>query len=357
MWWYKPLAPKEPIVLKGAWVEPLCAYMYMSSEMSGEVDHASFESQTMIKTFLASLKLYSKAPEMESMSFDKINSLEKVLTENHKISHAHTVPDTTSGRSPTDSDERHRLFASQNFSTHASTTIVSLRPMPRVCLAETQSKKKEKATGTAFFERRPRVKGIQIDPKSVSHISTNRWRLASNAIETYSAIQEHYLFHSHNQGRCLHFRSEELISHRIQNWPQDDLLRNVGGLMVGMILWLACFAYGGIHLTAWNDHFPSSAEQWLWRSSSLYIGFCGGLWILLNYVAQAYGPLNAFWEKWMDGGGRRWQNVIISAPVILCGVSLLFARAFIVVEAFISIRELPAAAYQTPGWTQVIPHF
>lgn len=35
MWWHKPLAPKEPILLKGDWVKPLCAYMYMSSEMSG----------------------------------------------------------------------------------------------------------------------------------------------------------------------------------------------------------------------------------------------------------------------------------------------------------------------------------
>ena len=146
-----------------------------------------------------------------------------------------------------------------------------------------------------------------------------------------------------------------MLVSRVQNWPWDDLLRNVNGLVVGMILWLACLAYGAIHLTAWNVHFPTVAEQWLWRSSSLYIGFCGGLWIILNYLTQAYQPLNNFWDSWMDGGGTWWQNIIIGVPVIICGLSLVFARAFVVVEAFVSIRELPVGAYETPTWTQVFP--
>ena len=47
-----------------------------------------------------------------------------------------------------------------------------------------------------------------------------------------------------------------------------------------MVLWLANFCYGGIHAAAWNDHFPSEVEKWLWRSSASYIGFCGGLWVV-----------------------------------------------------------------------------
>ena len=144
---------------------------------------------------------------------------------------------------------------------------------------------------------------------------------------------------------------------RARNWPSDDLLRNVGGLIISMILWLACFLYGAIHLTAWNDHFPTNAEKWLWRTSGLYIGFCSALWIVLNSITQAYEPLNTFWERWMDGGGRWWHNIILGAPVVLCGLSLIFARGFVVIEAFVSIRELPAAAYETPTWTQVFPHF
>ena len=35
----------------------------------------------------------------------------------------------------------------------------------------------------------------------------------------------------------------------------------------------------------------------------------------------------------------------------------MMARAFIVIEAFVSIRQLPLAAYETPSWSQIMPHF
>ena len=321
MWWHKPLGPKEPFILKGDWVKPLCAYMYMSSEMSGAVDPRSIESQTIVKTLFAFLRLYSKVPELESMSYRPL--------------HHHNDVDT---------DENH--VADRAFI-----------PASEKCLLESRTKRLEKAAGTAFFERRPRVKGIEPSADAVSQISVNRWNLAASAVERYPAIREHYVFHSHGVEQCLHFKSEELLVARLQNWPWDDLLRNVGGLVVGMVLWLACFVYGAVHMAAWNDHFPSYAEKWLWRSSSAYISFCGGLWIILNYAAQAYRPFNVFWERWMDGGGRWWQNVLISVPVVVCGSSLIWARAFIVIESFISIRELPAGAYDTPTWAQVFPHF
>lgn len=69
MWWHKPLAPKEPILLRGDWVKALCAYMYMSSEMSGGVDEILIESQTAVNTLFASMRLYSKVPEMDILSF------------------------------------------------------------------------------------------------------------------------------------------------------------------------------------------------------------------------------------------------------------------------------------------------
>lgn len=59
----------------------------------------------------------------------------------------------------------------------------------------------------------------------------------------------------------------------------------------------------------------------------------------------------------MQGKGRWWDNVLIGTSATVCGVLFLLARAFLVVEAFVSIRQLPAAAYETPEWTQVFPHF
>lgn len=354
MWWHKPLAPKEPILLKGEWVKSICAYMYMSSEMSGEVDAKSIESQTVVKTLFASMRLYSKVPEMSLLSF-------------HQSAH---IPDTSVVDRFSDissvtvfglgSPDEHSPGEASEYLDEVNNwplPFQGLIPAAKTCLTELQAKRVVKAASTAFFERRPRVKGIDLARSAISDTCIRRWALATTAIDTYPTIREHHLFHSHHEDRCLHFKSEEFLVRRVRNWPSDDLLRDVGGLVVGMVLWLACLAYGAVHLSAWNDHFPTVAEQWLWPSSSLYIGFCGGLWIALNYLAQSFGPLNAFWEKWMDRGGRWWQNFLIGAPVLVCGVSLVLARAFIVVEAFISIRELPVAAYDTPTWTQVFPHF
>lgn len=319
--------------------------------MSGEVDKNSIESQTAVKTLFASMRLYSKISEMDITSFHKTNHNPDTPTTDRS-----SDTSLSGSRSP-DATRQDEGLNSAEAPNDRQLPTQGFVPAANTCLMELRAKRLVKAASTAFFERRPRVKGADLAESTISDIRSRRWALATTAIGTYPVIREHHLFHSHDQDRCLHFRSEEYLVRRVRNWPSDDLLRDVGGLVVGMVLWLACLAYGAVHLSAWNDHFPTVAEQWLWRSSSIYIGFCGGLWIVLNYLAQSFGPLNAFWEKWMDGGRRWWQNLLIGIPVIVCGVSLILARAFIVIEAFISIRELPATAYETPAWTQVFPHF
>lgn len=170
----------------------------------------------------------------------------------------------------------------------------------RKSLEELRIQKSEKAAGTAFFERRPKVDGVSLEPESESHVTLRRWRLASAAIQQYPALLDQHLTYSHDHRSCYHLMPEKLLALKIQIWPWDDLLRDFGGLVVGLVLWLANFGYCAIHAAAWNDHFPSTTEKWLWRASSAYIGFCGGLWVVLNYTAKAYRPLNEFWERW-DG--------------------------------------------------------
>jgi hypothetical protein len=124
-----------------------------------------------------------------------------------------------------------------------------------------------------------------------------------------------------------------------------------------MVLWLANFCYGGFHVAAWNNHFPTDIEKWLWRISALYIGFCGGLWVLLNFTVARWAKLNAFWEKWMDGQKGPVRSFGLGLIVFVCGFSLILARIYVVVESFVSIRELPAAAYDTLQWSELLPHF
>ena len=178
MWWYKPFTPKEPIVLKGSWVKSFCAFALISSEISGDFDPESFKSQTMVRKLLAFLRLYSKAPEIESLSTQKII-------------------DPRPGEQSATSSESCRVDEPQGPTNDLPKTTIKLTPASKQCLAELWSKKLDKATGTAIFERRPRVKGTQKNPILASSISTRRWSLASSAINTYPAILEHSHFHSH----------------------------------------------------------------------------------------------------------------------------------------------------------------
>lgn len=85
--------------------------------------------------------------------------------------------------------------------------------------------------------------------------------------------------------------------------------------------------------------------------------FCGGLWVVLNLLVAKYQRLNDFWEHWMDGKKSWWQSFALGTVVGVCGVSLFLARFFIVLESFVSIRRMPLSAYQTPEWTDILPHF
>lgn len=331
MWWHKPLLAKEPIVIRGEWVEGLCAFMFMSSEISGAVEESHLKSETIIKTLFASLRLYAKTPEMDLIAYSKPGeeSVPDCATSVENL-----VQDGKSG------DDGFRMRTSDSS-----------------CIRAVQRQRTDQAGETAFFERRPKIQNATARERLCTKTTTRRWELSTAAIRRYPCILERQVVLSHDGSKCIHFKPEELVAHRVQNWPWDDLLRNVGGLMVGMILWLSNLCYGGVHASAWNDHFPSSIEKWLWRTSSMYIGFCGGLWIVLNWLTLKCKPLNDFWEKWMDGKKNWFSNIGLGILVVGCGGALCFARCFIVVEAFLSIRSLPRSAYDTPDWTQVLPHF
>ncbi|TLD19621.1 hypothetical protein PspLS_09357 [Pyricularia sp. CBS 133598] len=331
LWWHKPLLPQQPIILRDKELIPLATFMYSSSEMSGYLNPSKVKSQTWIKTLFAHLSLYSKTPELETLCI-------------RATTHSQVARDGSA--SP-----REKIGS---LSTISGTTY--FQQAPQGCLPMLQAQR-QKDTGTAFFERRPRVLDERTKP---SVASKRRWSSLAIAIDTYSQLMQNdrlILCHHVGQVSCVHLRPEQLVVDHVGNWPSSDLLRDVDGLVVGMVLWLANFIYGGIHMAAWNDHFPTEAEKWIWRGSSSYIAFCGGLWVVLNFAVSRIPKLNEFWEHWMDGKRSLGQSISLGIVVFICGLSLVFARVFIVVEAFIGIREMPASSYTTIEWTDILPHF
>jgi hypothetical protein len=173
---------------------------------------------------------------------------------------------------------------------------------------------------------------------------------------------------------------DNLICVRQNNWFHWELFHlfntfgKYGNLYSFTIIALAIViipaAYGGIHLGAIHNIFPSEIELTLWRSSCyILLGFAGllvvsiqGILVLL-YMSTACEKAI---DRWLE---KKWVEIIwIICVFIIFGagcvlgfvITLLYiaARLFIVVESFISLRHMPIGVYQTPdtNFMSYIPH-
>lgn len=97
--------------------------------------------------------------------------------------------------------------------------------------------------------------------------------------------------------------------------------------------------YGAVHLAAWNYEFPTQAESILWKVAAFMIGSAMWLWA---YSGQT------------EVGQRERVYYRVTDSLIL--YVLVLSRAYIVVEAFISLRAVPIGVYWMPSWLQMIPH-
>ena len=125
---------------------------------------------------------------------------------------------------------------------------------------------------------------------------------------------------------------------------------------MGVVLGSSSMAFGGIHAAAWDAYFPSKVESRMWRISSVYISSSGLLWYIINMLAKVSKPFDDHWNRTVLPHPPFARSKALVVCCAVCGALYVFTKASLVVEAFISIRQLPVAAYETPNWTQLIPH-
>ena len=199
--------------------------------------------------------------------------------------------------------------------------------------------------------------------KNKSPMQMRRWQLAAQVVSQYPAIRSRFEVARHgnvdNNKAITHLEPsinamEDLVVDRVENWPSAGLL---GGLIMGMILWFASMAFGGIHAAAWNGYFPSTVEFWMWRASSVHVVFCGLLWLVINLLAKLSKPIDMFWDRVVALQERRMTFIFLGILCFIGEFTFVIARIYLVLEAFVSLRQLPVAAYETPDWTQLVPHF
>jgi hypothetical protein len=119
--------------------------------------------------------------------------------------------------------------------------------------------------------------------------------------------------------------------------------------------------YFGMHLIGWNFTFPSYVEKWLWRASSLTgVGLVVFYLVLIPTGLKLARPVGLrLFKKEVNTPLElaallpRWAAVLIHGPVLILYCT---ARAYILLEGFISLRVLPARLYETVDWLGLIPH-
>ncbi|KAI0553248.1 hypothetical protein F4679DRAFT_532525 [Xylaria curta] len=352
LWWHKPRMVKEPTILRGDWTRAMCAFMYMSSQVSAK----SRRDRDLLRDF-------GVHPEMSEVIYISSSRKEK------------------GGPNVERTDAK------------ADVEAVSM-----------SHDEKKSSSKSGFMKLRDDLPGVAVDQTLKSqdggHTDTTakemrllRWKLACDAIERFPAIRQRLEFpefdidemryrealrlypemppkvrnkfkraNQPNEPRKLDETesfvciSEELVVDRPRNWPGDDLIRHMQGHLMGIILWSASTVYGAVHLAGWNERFPTSIETWFWRGSAAYIVFSGVLWSLLNTMGHLSGSVWWYWYDILASTERRKSHVVIYILCFIGGSLYVVARVYLVGEAFVSLRRLPESAYQSPSWVLTVPH-
>ncbi|MCJ1324309.1 hypothetical protein MMC10_000971 [Thelotrema lepadinum] len=340
LWWHKPKEIHSPTRLQGDWIGPVCSYMYMTSKMSG------WKKQRP--------GLLSKSwnePEISLLVFvpDSQNQEKKATIREEGVECANETFGASPARLPNDAHPGGVRFRPSplNDTNRRGILTGSFRPRPEVCPSYDDDEMKHQIT--------------QLDRLRSSSISaSSRWALAAEAVATYPYIFDYLVDPKvdkpDSQADYLEPVKKELLVPYSSNHSSEGLIREFNGTVVGTVLWFSCAAFGAIHVAAWDAFFPSKLEMWLWRSSGVFIAFSGLLWLGINGLASMSKRFDTLWESVLAMKAKGWIYGGIGVLSGVCGICFVFSRAYLVLEAFISLRSLPPGAYETPDWTQVIPH-
>jgi hypothetical protein len=194
------------------------------------------------------------------------------------------------------------------------------------------------------------------------------YEIDSNSLQTYITIIERL---SETKTELLDYR-QGLLEEGTSNWPSAGLFSGHTSLPP-LAIAISTALYGGLHAAAWHSFFPTEVEKWFWRISSIVIAASGLIFaygmvsdrLYFNIHPQNYQHFVkrvARGLKWvmkllsLDGSDFETGTVFGQIVYHSLGAWCIISRLYLVVESFISLRKVPVEVYQTPDWTQWIPH-
>lgn len=134
----------------------------------------------------------------------------------------------------------------------------------------------------------------------------------------------------------------------------------------------------GIHLFGWNYHFPTQGEQTAWRVATLVTFVTAAIFWTAELLAVCKrDQLPELWycklftpqklPALLEERSNRPEEPQVTPEdfpeVWECGASgtifefYCVARAYVLIEMFIGLRNLPASAFVYVDWTTFLPHW
>ncbi|KUJ13030.1 uncharacterized protein LY89DRAFT_673130 [Mollisia scopiformis] len=367
-WWEKPQDIEQPTLLSLNRIQPLCAFLWMHSNVSREQHSHTVEAlrwrapvHTGIDDCLEqpgrkSWAIRSSlASEVNSDSSDSIGNLSLIAGQyaSEDISRKQIVPHTgTEPSSP--------LLRQQSSDIPSNLPRESQSPStpPGIVLI----KRGNRVPGTVFF-----LANSSSEPESVlvDQIQVNRLTLASKVLVLHpsffaEAAKTGSLSNSGSNANYLAPRAAEITSTTYS-----------AGIPV---IFTTAMVYGGLHCLAWNSQsFASSTERLLWRIScvvlmapiplgTVVLATCAIPQILLRVVVGFLPSLASYLKKaFKDDGiltylGMGALILLLCSFLIFASLTLIFGRAYLLIECFINVGYLNSRVFILPSWTNYLPH-
>ncbi|KAF1808158.1 hypothetical protein P152DRAFT_469152 [Eremomyces bilateralis CBS 781.70] len=376
LWWHKPLDVEAPVVLESdPSLDETLALMYMCSALSADDAITDFrcliyvapaeQSDARSATSPAGERTMSRdvslAPLMTELSIGSAGSRNpgRFLGSLNDLRPGLSRP-PSGGRSP-----GRRAMTALEYSIDENSTAIapehrvffeppyiglSLRHGDLYCRRAFSDAKVESAhvpVSLPYLERASRA-ADRLWKQCKARPDYKIYYFTTSTLGTYLGETEYMVLHVLNFPSMSNLGLGQVDLHR-------DALRSVFAFSAA--------AYGGLHASAWNEFFPSTVERLFWICASLTMASSGALLWAFWMARQTWPEFDRFVSGITPGvviGNRKEQKPWVTfakrwALYLILGL-LAVARVFIVIEAFVSLREVPKAIYDTPEWTDYLPH-
>lgn len=344
LWWRKPLDIKDPHKIVGEHgLDKQIALMYMCSPISGNPEDEISEirclayilpddrSKTTTPSPPDSKALEASVPRFHSTRFSLgsigarnplkfLGPLQKVQDVNGEVQYTYKCDKVAA--------EHEEFFQLQG---------------PSHCLQHTRS-----------YCRKTNENSRVLTP--LSDQAKRRWNLANDTVqELWDECEKRKAYTQvfFTWSTLGIFVGEPIyIAEHVPNFPGFSYLGsvNVQRDILKTVVAFAGAAYGGLHLSAWNDYFPTQIERIMWITCACATGLTGLVLALFFLATNKLHKLEAAENRLRNN--KRFKAFLKGVLVPL----FMAARAFIIVEAFICLRRQPEAIYRTPEWSNYIPH-